>query len=90
MPDPVPVPGDSAPGSSPGEPGGQLAAPAAYQPLSWNLTRHARRLLTLALAGLGIAIVTGRPEFAGAAAPPVLLLATWHRRRPAQVGLAAG
>ena len=89
MPDPFPVPGDPAPGSSPGEPGRQAAAPAANRPLSWSLTRHARRLLTLALAGLGIAIATGRPEFAGAAAPAVLLLATWHRQRPAQIGLAA-
>ena len=81
MPDPFPVPGDPAPGSSPGGPGRQEAAPAANRPLSWSLTRHARRLLTLALAGLGIAIATGRPEFAGVAAPAVLLLATWHRQR---------
>jgi len=87
---PDPGPGGPAASGSPGEPGPDAGAPAANKPLSWNLTRHARRLLTLALAGLGIAVVTGRPEFAGAAAPAVLLLATWHRRRPAQVGLAAG
>jgi uncharacterized protein (DUF58 family) len=49
----------------------------------WSLSAHARRLLTLALAGLVIAIVSRRPEFAGVAAPAVLLLAGWPARRPA-------
>jgi uncharacterized protein (DUF58 family) len=83
-------PGGPPRGSSPGQPGGGPLAGGANRSLSWNLSRHARRLLTLALAGLGIAIVTGRPEFAGLAAPAVLLLATWHRDRPAQVRLTAG
>jgi uncharacterized protein (DUF58 family) len=50
--------------------------------LRWGLSRHGRRLLTLALTGLVIAIITRRPEFAGLAAPAVLLLATWHTERP--------
>ena len=53
----------------------------------WDISPHARRLLTLALAGLIVAIVTGRPEFAGLAAPAVLLLATWRTDRPAEVSL---
>ena len=63
-------------------------------PLRWDLSRHTRRLLTLAVAGLGIALVTGRPEFAGAAAPALLLLSAWRPGRPPQaqvrVGLTAG
>jgi len=49
------------------------------------MSGHARRVLTLALAGLVIAIITGRAEFAGVAAPAVLLLATWRRERPQQL-----
>ena len=59
-----------------------------------DLSRHARRLLTLALAGLALALVTRRPEFAGAAAPALLLLSPRRPGRPshAQVttGLTAG
>lgn len=58
-------------------------------PVRWGLSAHARRLLTLALAGLIIAIVTRRPEFAGLAAPALLLLATWRTDRPGQVGVRA-
>jgi uncharacterized protein (DUF58 family) len=43
--------------------------------LRWRSSRHARRLLTLGLAGLFIATITRRPEFAGLAAPALLLLA---------------
>jgi len=53
----------------------------------WALSPHARRLVTLALAGLVIAVVTGRPEFAGLAAPALLLLATIRANRPAQLGV---
>ncbi len=53
----------------------------------WDLSAHARRLLTLALAGLVIAVATGRPEFAGLAAPALLLLATIRANRPAQLSL---
>ena len=56
-------------------------------PVRWDVSAHARRLLTLALAGLVIAILTRRPEFAGLAAPAVLLLATWRTERPAEVGV---
>jgi uncharacterized protein (DUF58 family) len=57
-------------------------------PVTWGLSAHARRLLTLALAGLVIAVITGRPEFAGVAAPAILLLAGWRARRPATVTVA--
>jgi uncharacterized protein (DUF58 family) len=55
--------------------------------LSWSLSSHARRLVTLALGGLAIAVVSRRPEFAAAAAPALALLATWRRDRPAQIGV---
>ncbi|HZR54753.1 MAG TPA: DUF58 domain-containing protein [Streptosporangiaceae bacterium] len=55
----------------------------------WRLSRHARRLLTLALAGIFIATVSRRPEFAGAAAPALLLLAAGRGSRPAEISVAA-
>lgn len=55
--------------------------------VGWALSAHARRLLTLGLGGLVMAIVTRRPEFAGLAAPAVLLLATWRSDRPAWLRL---
>jgi uncharacterized protein (DUF58 family) len=57
--------------------------------LAWSLSAHAQRLITLALAGLVIAIITRRPEFAGVAAPAVLLLAVRRPPRPARIGVAA-
>src|SRR5258708_31615339 len=74
--------------------GRSLASPAGQEdprqfPVRWGLSAHARRLLTLALAGLIIAIVTRRPEFAGLAAPALLLLATWRTDRPAEVSVRA-
>src|ERR1700683_3561783 len=51
--------------------------------LAWSLSAHAQRLITLALAGLVIAVITRRPEFAGVAAPAVLLLAVRRPARPA-------
>ena len=66
-----------------GQAGG--ARPARLTP-RWGLSAHARRLLTVALAGLIIAVLTRRAEFAGAAAPALLLLTGWRRgRRPAQI-----
>ena len=59
-------------------------------PVRWTVSRHARRLLTLAVAGLGIALVTGRPEFAGAAAPALLLLGAWRPGRPPDAEVTAG
>jgi len=58
--------------------------------LQWRSSRHARRLLTLGLAALFIATVARRPEFAGLAAPALLLLAAGRRqRRPPRITLRA-
>jgi uncharacterized protein (DUF58 family) len=59
--------------------------PAVEAEVNWWLSAHARRLLTLALSGLALAVLTGRPEFAGLAAPAVLLLAGWQAHRPARL-----
>jgi uncharacterized protein (DUF58 family) len=57
--------------------------------LSWRSSRHARRLLTLGLFGVFIATLARRPEFAGLAAPALLLLAAGGRgrgqRRPPRI-----
>jgi uncharacterized protein (DUF58 family) len=53
----------------------------------WRPSRHARRLYTLALAGLLLATLTRRPEFAGLAAPALLLLGAGRPGRPARVGV---
>jgi len=55
----------------------------------WSASAHARRLIALALAGLIIALITRRPEFAGVAAPAVLLLAARRSEQPGQVGVGA-
>jgi uncharacterized protein (DUF58 family) len=57
--------------------------------LAWVLSAHAQRLITLTLAGLVIAVITRRPEFAGVAAPAVLLLAVRRPERPDRVGVTA-
>jgi uncharacterized protein (DUF58 family) len=58
--------------------------------LRWRSSRHARRLLTLGLAGLFIAVLARRPEFAGLAAPALLLLAAGRARpRPPRVTVRA-
>lgn len=54
---------------------------------AWSRSAHARRLATLAAAGLIIAVVTRRPEFAGVAAPAVLLLAVRRPRPPAEISV---
>jgi uncharacterized protein (DUF58 family) len=54
-------------------------------PMRWGLSPHARRLVTLALAGLIIAILTRRAEFAGLTAPALLMLATWRSDRAAEL-----
>jgi uncharacterized protein (DUF58 family) len=56
---------------------------------AWSLSAHAGRLITLALAGLIIAVITRRPEFAGVAAPAVLLLAARRPERPVTIGVSA-
>src|ERR1700761_976004 len=68
-------------------PNGPGAPPAGTElELRWRSSRHARRLLTLGLAGLFIATVTRRPEFAGLAAPALLLLAAGRiQRRPPRI-----
>ncbi len=53
----------------------------------WTLSAHTRRLLTLGIGGLVAAVVTGRPEFAGLAAPALLVLATRPASRPESVNL---
>ena len=53
--------------------------------LCWGPSGHARRLLTLALAGLVVAVVLRRAEFAAAAGPGLLLLATWRQDRPPSI-----
>ena len=57
--------------------------------LSWEPSGHARRLFTLALAGLAIAVLTRRAEFAAAAAPALLLLAAWRQDRPRSILVSA-
>jgi uncharacterized protein (DUF58 family) len=58
--------------------------------LRWRSSRHARRLLTLGLTALFIATVARRPEFAGLAAPALLLLAAGRsQRRPPRIRLQA-
>src|SRR5215467_5936296 len=62
-------------------------APAREVRPRWWVSAHALRLTTLALAALIIAVITRRPEFAGVAAPAVLLLAARRPERPARIGL---
>ncbi|MEP7023542.1 MAG: hypothetical protein ABJB47_06955, partial [Actinomycetota bacterium] len=57
--------------------------------LAWAPSPHARRLLTLGLAGLAIAVATRRPEFAAAAAAALLLLAGWRQDRPWHIAVTA-
>jgi uncharacterized protein (DUF58 family) len=67
-----------------------LAEPRPDRPpvrVTWVPSAHARRLLTLAISALVLAIFTRRPEFAGLAAPPLILLATWRTDRPAELSL---
>ena len=55
--------------------------------MRWTLSRHARRLLTLAAAALLIAVLTRRAEFAGLAAPALLLLGAARPSRPPRLGV---
>ena len=63
------------------------ATEIAEVPLRWRLSRHARRLLTLGLTGIFIATLSRRPEFAGAAAPALVLLAAGRGARPPKVSV---
>jgi uncharacterized protein (DUF58 family) len=72
-----------APNEDPARPGTALE-------LRWRSSRHARRLLTLGLAGVFIAMLARRPEFAGLAAPALLLLAAGRvQRRPPRITVRA-
>jgi uncharacterized protein (DUF58 family) len=63
-----------------------LRVPGREFELHWRSSRHARRLLTLSLAGVVIALIARRPEFAGVAAPALLLLAAGRtRERPDRI-----
>jgi uncharacterized protein (DUF58 family) len=68
---------------------GLTPAPARNLRPRWSLSGHAHRLITLALTGLAIAVITRRAEFAGVAAPAVLLLAAWQPSRPERIGVSA-
>jgi uncharacterized protein (DUF58 family) len=61
--------------------------PVRRLPVHWSLSAHARRLLVLAVAGVVLAVLTRRAEFAGLAAPALLLLATWQSDRNPQVAV---
>jgi uncharacterized protein (DUF58 family) len=65
-----------------------LRVPGQNLELHWRSSRHARRLLTLAVAGVFIALLARRPEFAGVAAPALLLLGAGRvQRRPARISV---
>jgi uncharacterized protein (DUF58 family) len=58
--------------------------------VQWRLSRHAGRLLTLALVALLLAVLSRRAEFVAVAAPAILLLAAAggpRRARPARVAV---
>ena len=77
--------------SLPSEPDGPVPEAVSTEfSLQWRSSRHARRLLTLGLAALFIATVARRPEFAGLAAPALLLLAAGRsQRRPPRISVQA-
>jgi uncharacterized protein (DUF58 family) len=61
--------------------------------VTWRPSRHARRLLTLAATALLLAVITRRPELAGVAGPPLLLLGVARltlRGRQDQLGIRVG
>jgi uncharacterized protein (DUF58 family) len=69
--------------------GGAAAGAGAQRRLRplWSRSAHARRLTILAVTSLIIAVITRRPEFAGVAAPAVLLLAVGRTRPPDEIGV---
>ena len=74
------------------EPPAQLpAAPVSVErDLSWTVSRHARRLFSLALVGLGLAVATRRPELVAVAAPALVLLCTGRGPGPGRRGWHSG
>ncbi len=63
------------------------AGPRHELPVTWQLSGHARRLVSVAVAGLLIAVITRRPEFVGLAAPALLLLLPGRGRQPDHLGI---
>ncbi len=57
--------------------------------LRWTVSRHARRLFDLALAGLVLAVVTRRPEMVAVAAPALALLFVWRGSKPRVIEVSA-
>jgi uncharacterized protein (DUF58 family) len=67
--------------STPGGLGPSSPVRAEEIDVRWRPSRHARRLVTLAAAGLLLAVVFRRPELAGLAAPALLLLGAGRATR---------
>ena len=63
------------------------AGPPRTVQVRWRLSGLARGLVTLALGALILAVLTRRAEFAGIAAPAVLLLTPRQSSRPSAVGV---
>jgi uncharacterized protein (DUF58 family) len=73
--------------------GASVQVAANETDVRWRPSRHARRLLTLAAAGLLLAVVTRRPELAGLAGPALLLLGAGRATRgelPGRLGVRVG
>jgi uncharacterized protein (DUF58 family) len=62
-----------------------MAAAPVELALEWGVSAHARRLFYLALAGVGLAVVTRRTELVAFAAPALVLLGAWRAPRPKSV-----
>ena len=101
MPGPADPPGAPARGARAGDgvaparpiSGASVQVAANEIEVRWRPSRHARRLLTLAAAGLLLAVVTRRPELAGLAGPPLLLLGAGRATRgalPGRLGVRVG
>ena len=69
---------------------GLTAGPRRELPISWQLSGHARRLATLAIAGLLFAVITRRAEFAGLAAPALLMLIGYGADKPSSIAAELG
>jgi len=75
------------------DPGASSPGRADEVKVSWRPSRHARRLLTLAVAALLLALLTRNPAIAGVAGPPLLLLGMARASgssRPQKLGVRVG
>jgi uncharacterized protein (DUF58 family) len=72
--------------SDPGSLGPSSPVRAEEIAVRWRPSRHARRLVTLAAAGLLLAVAFRRPELAGLAAPALLILGAGRATRAALPG----